>query len=326
MAAADKKAERRQFFSSVLAHGSARVISKVASAPLERVKVCLQVGRLPPGALPALRQVVAQQGGRALWRGSGAHIAGVCAGGALRLGALRTTQMWAMPGGDRQYTGLSAYGRRCAFLYAAGAGALLLAYPFDVAYTCLAADTAPQRKLRGFFHFAALAYRHHGALGLYRGLPLCLLTALPFVAVATAVHDLLAPLALSRMGQAPLPRVDHILAQNVDFGTDLPVLVRDAAPTHLYPWNLMVGAASGFAGQAVTYPLDTVRRRWQHTCSEPRSEGVPRTLRGCAERVWAEGGWRALYAGFGANAVKLVPELAVLSGTYFVINSSGFFV
>mmetsp|Transcript_99618 Transcript_99618/g.192365 ORF Transcript_99618/g.192365 Transcript_99618/m.192365 type:complete len:224 (-) Transcript_99618:6-677(-) len=223
-----------------------------------------------------------------------------------------------MPGGDWHYHGIGAYIRRCTFLYATGSAALLVAYPFDVAYTCLAADTSTQRRFRGTLHFVTHTYQTHGMLSLYRGLPLCLATAAPFVLVATAVHDFLAPVLLRRRGQAPC------VGDPASSG-DPEWLLRDGAPVHLYPWNLWVGAVSGFAGQAVTYPLDTLRRRWQHTCTSQFKEH-PATLRQCLVHIRSQGGYRVLYAGFSVNALKLLPELWVLGSVYLTLNASGSFV
>lgn len=321
--------DRRRFFAALCAHGGARVLSKVTSAPLERVKVCLQVAAAPrgdallggrrAGPIRLFADILAAQGWRSMWRGAGTHIAAGSVGGITRLGMLRTTQMWTMPGGHHQYTGLESYARRCAFLYAAGSGALLVAYPLDVAYTSLATDHAVPRRFRGFVHFVRQTLRMHGRVrglrSLYRGFPLCLATALPFVVVATGVHDVLAPHVLPNQGRAP--QIDPGAGQP----GDLFWLVRDGAPVHLFPWNLILGALAGFAGQSATYPLDTLRRNWQRSVAAPRSEG-PRTLRECAARLHAAGGLRAFYAGFGVNAVKLFPEVLVLCGAYLFINAS----
>eukprot|EP00438_Fugacium_kawagutii_P023226 Skav215520 [mRNA] locus=scaffold2213:15981:26845:- [translate_table: standard] len=109
------------------------------------------------------------------------------------------------------------------------------------------------------------------------------------------------------------------LAKNV---CDLFWLVRHGAPAHLYPWNLVVGASSGFVAQTATYPLDTLRRRWQHTCAGPRKD-MPQSLKDCAKRIYMEGGPWGFYRGWTLNSLKLLPELAVLSGVYFAINASG---
>eukprot|EP00933_Yihiella_yeosuensis_P030613 TRINITY_DN24235_c0_g1_i2.p1 TRINITY_DN24235_c0_g1~~TRINITY_DN24235_c0_g1_i2.p1 ORF type:complete len:341 (+),score=21.93 TRINITY_DN24235_c0_g1_i2:67-1089(+) len=325
--------DRRIFFGALFGHGSARVLSKIASAPLERVKVCLQVGVHPVAAaagapleqsalkrIPGyVRSILLHQGPTGFWRGAGTHVAATCLAGITRLSALRTSQMWTMPGGDHRYIGFDSYIRRCAFLYAAGATALLVAYPLDTTYTCLAADNASPRRFQGVFDFMKHTRKEHGVLSIYRGFPVCLITAIPFVAVATAVHDLLAPRLLKRMGQPP--KVDHRAAQP----GDLFWLVRDGAPAHLYPWNLIVGGVSGIIAQTATYPLDTLRRRWQHSCAGLRSES-PRSFRQCVEQIRARGEIRYLYNGVGMNAAKLFPELVVLSGVYLLINASGWFL
>lgn len=323
--AAVAKADRRLFFAAAFAHGSARVLSKVASAPLERVKICLQVAPAPAvrqayfQTPAALHGILASQGWRGLWRGSATHISAVCLGGLTRLGVLRTSQMWMMPGGGQQYEGFGAYARRCAYLYIAGVAALFVVYPLDVTYTCLAADQAQPRHYRGVVHFCRSTWREHGPIGLYRGLPLCLASAVPFILVSTAVHDVLAARFLQQMGQAP--QVDHRAVQP----GDLFWLARHGAPSHLYPWNLLVGAAAGTVAQAATYPLDTVRRRWQHSCTNRRAQ-APSSWMEVAKDIYAQRGWRGFYAGYGANLLKLAPELLVLCGVYLQINASGNFV
>ncbi|CAJ1333265.1 unnamed protein product [Effrenium voratum] len=334
-AAAD--ADRRLFFGVLLAHGYARVLSKLASAPLERIKVCRQAGDMwchlrestgrmlaEPRLKPTGQDVISSQGYRGLWRGAFTHCTASILGGIARLSALKTTQMWVMPGGNRHYQGFEGYLRRCSFLYVSGAGALMLVYPLDVAYTNLAADTGRQQQFRGAWHFLRETQRTRGILSLYRGLPLCLFTALPYICLATGLHDLLAPWLLKQMGHRPT--VDHKSLQP----GDLFWLVRNAAPAHLYPWNLVVGAASGFVAQTVTYPLDTLRRRWQFVSAGPTLKDSA-SLTDCAKSMYAAGGIRRFYDGVALNSLKLVPELlalwfAVLSGVYFVINASGNFL
>ncbi|CAJ1417585.1 unnamed protein product [Effrenium voratum] len=265
------------------------------------------------------QDVISSQGYRGLWRGAFTHCTASILGGIARLSALKTTQMWVMPGGNRHYQGFEGYLRRCSFLYVSGAGALMLVYPLDVAYTNLAADTGRQQQFRGAWHFLRETQRTRGILSLYRGLPLCLFTALPYICLATGLHDLLAPWLLKQMGHRPT--VDHKSLQP----GDLFWLVRNAAPAHLYPWNLVVGAASGFVAQTVTYPLDTLRRRWQFVSAGPTLKDSA-SLTDCAKSMYAAGGIRRFYDGVALNSLKLVPELLVLSGVYFVINASGNFL
>jgi len=310
------KSDRRVFFKTAIGHGSALLLSKAASAPLDRLKVCLQVLTGAPNVRKApvsLSSIVRLQGVTSLWRGAGIHMTGITIGAITRLRLLQTSSMWAMPGGDQSYKGVEAYVRRCVSLSSAGTIALLLAYPLDLIYTNVAAGQRPTRK------FLRHLTSEHGLLSLYRGLPLCACTVLPFVLVATGVHDCLAPFLLEKQGQAP--SVDH----NAVKPGELFWLARNAVPVHLYPWNLLVGAASGLVAQTITYPLDTVRRRWQYSCSLPRAQ-APQNCMDCARQLHAQGGFRAFYAGYGVNVVKVVPELLVLSGVYLQLTSSGAFI
>lgn len=325
---------KREFYLAVATHGGARVLSKVASAPFERMKICLQVAAPPcvpaaPAGVRSLAMVVdtvSTQGAVSLWRGSGVHVLGACVGGVMRLGMLRTSQMWAMPGGDQRYQGLGAFSRRCTFLYAAGAAALFAAYPLDTAYTCLAADRSARRRYRGFFHFSREVVRERGITSLYRGLPLCLLTAIPFVIVATGAHDVMAPSFLSQSGRPPRLVQSWKANHPETKPDDLAKILKDGALAHLFPWNLLLGTTCGFIAQSVTYPLDTIRRRWQHVCTQPTETQVVTSIRGCAETLHRDGGIRAFYAGFGFNTAKLFPELLVLCGVYQFVFKSGSWV
>ena len=60
----------------------------------------------------------------------------------------------------------------------AGAGAVTLVYPLDMAYTCLAADHTQHRRFRGVWHVFGAIRREHGFFNLYRGLPLCCLVSI----------------------------------------------------------------------------------------------------------------------------------------------------
>lgn len=325
--AAIRKIDRRLFFGTMAAHGGALVCCKIASAPLERIKICRQV--LPRTAqsshLECVRWILASQGVGSWWRGSAAHIGGISLGVCSRLSVLKTTQMWAMPGtlsDNDQYGPFEAYARRCAYLYTAGATALCVAYPLDVAYTNLAADMQQPRRFRSAWHFFSTVRRTHGILSLYRGLSLALLTAAPFIAVSTAAHDAIGARVLRSMGQSDEPVVTKAAQVQPGLSRDraLPVVV-GAGPVA----NLAVGALSGFVAQTVTYPLDTVRRRWQYACSLGPGT-TPGSYKDCLMSIWRQGGWRALYAGYAVNTAKLAPELAVLSGVYLQINSMSSFI
>jgi len=313
------KRHRQLFFTSAGAHASALLLSKLASAPLERAKICLQVGSegRPMHLKRFVREVYRNQGLPALWRGTGAHIGAISIGALVRLSVLRSSTMW-MPVRDIPYSTNEAYLLRCKFLLQSGIFAVAVSYPLDLAYTNLAADVkrkTEHRQFKNAFSFFRHVRTEHGSRHLYRGLPLCLVSAVPFVFIATGVHDLLAPSLLPDRLKGLQVDDAQDLYRNLDGFVYKPVM-------HHYPYNLVLGSIAGLTAQAVTYPLDTWRRRWQYTCSQT-SSSAPTSLMIVSRALWREGGWRAFYAGFGTNVAKLVPELCVLCGVYFAINASG---
>ena len=52
------------------------------------------------------QDVISSQGYRGLWRGAFTHCTASILGGIARLSALKTTQMWVMPGGNRHLVAL----------------------------------------------------------------------------------------------------------------------------------------------------------------------------------------------------------------------------
>ena len=70
----------------------------------------LQLGGGPAPLL--LGRLLHTEGLRGLWRGAGVHALASLLGGVARLGQLRTTQMWLMPGGHRRYQGPEGFVRR----------------------------------------------------------------------------------------------------------------------------------------------------------------------------------------------------------------------
>jgi len=70
-----------------------------------------------------------------------------------------------------------------------------------------------------------------------------------------------------------------------------------AEDANKFPGNVASGATAGLIAGAVTYPLDTLRKR--------EMMGMGRPV-----------GFRQLFAGFGLHLMKVIPEYCVLATTY----------
>lgn len=79
--------------------------------------------------------------------------------------------------------------------------------------------------------------------------------------------------------------------------------------------SLLVGAASGLLAATACYPLDTVRRRMQMAGRAYAGQ------RQALAAIWAAEGARGLYAGWGANAMKVVPQNAARLAAYEALKA-----
>ncbi|KAK2198143.1 bifunctional Mitochondrial carrier domain superfamily/Mitochondrial substrate-solute carrier [Babesia duncani] len=63
-------------------------------------------------------------------------------------------------------------------------------------------------------------------------------------------------------------------------------------PVEFYPWNVLFGSASAFAAKTITYPLDTLRLRYQHASWSLNSQAnrihsvVNQMLTKCLHKTW----------------------------------------
>lgn len=136
-----------------MAGGTTGAIAKTVVAPLERCKILFQTGRLQGGGLvPTLRLIWAREGPKGLFRGNGAMVARIIPYSAVHFGAYEEY---------RRVIGNAVYGPGGAPAHAppvldlaagaaAGASAVALTYPLDLARTRLAFRLeGPHAKKRG---------------------------------------------------------------------------------------------------------------------------------------------------------------------------------
>ena len=142
------------FLKDLAAGGAASALSKTAVAPLERVKLLLQVQDCPAAAAPAaaparpryagladaLRRIPAEQGVLSLWRGNVASVARYFPASAASFACVDTFRRAFLAGVDRREHFWRHFAGNLAAGGAAGGAALAVVYPLDFARTRLAAD------------------------------------------------------------------------------------------------------------------------------------------------------------------------------------------
>ncbi|CEM23405.1 unnamed protein product [Vitrella brassicaformis CCMP3155] len=170
----------------------------------------------------------------------------------------------------------------------AGAVAQFAIYPMEVVKTRLAAAAAGTYK--GIADCLAETYRIEGYRGLYRGLTPSLLGIVPYAGIDLACFETLKNL-WSRM---------HAYDSDVEPGVEV---------------LLACGALSSMFGQLVSYPIALTRTRLQADGmrgTQPRYTSMVDVI----QKVVSEEGVLALWRGIGPNMMKAVPAVSISWAVY----------
>ncbi|KAK2966488.1 hypothetical protein RJ640_019017 [Escallonia rubra] len=233
---------------SLVAGGVAGGVSRTAVAPLERLKILLQVQNPHSikysGTVQGLKYIWKTEGVRGLFKGNGTNCARIVPNSAVKFFSYEQASkgilwLYRRESGneDAELTPLLRLGAGAC----AGIIAMSATYPMDMVRGRLTVQgaTSPQQ-YRGIAHALSTVYREEGARALYKGWLPSVIGVVPYVGLNFAVYESL----------------KDWLIKSRPFG-----LVEDTELS--VPIKLACGAAAGTVGQTVAYPLDVIRRRMQ---------------------------------------------------------------
>lgn len=286
----------------LVAGALAGVVTKTATAPLERVKILMQVegmtatsGRRASavararelsrlGVWQTMVRVFEREGVRGLYKGNGANVLRVAPTYALKFAFNdRIRAAFARPGqtgGDISAARLLASGTFAGLMQAT------ITYPLETIRTRLTVGGTLGEPYRGVADCARRTVAREGVGALYKGIAVTWLTGGPYVGIQMSLFTLLQ----RRYGR--------------ERGDPLAV-----------PFKLVCGAAAGLVAQTVTFPGDTVRRRMQTN----GANGEPRVYSSsldCVRQIVRKEGAAALFSGLRANAIRAVPGAAIQFAAY----------
>ena len=284
----------------ILAGGLAGLVSRFCIAPLDVVKIRLQLqthslsdplshrtvqGPIYKGILPTLRTIVSEEGVTGLWKGNiPAELLYVCYGGVQFTSYRALSQLQA----ELPYRLPSSVE---SFISGAGAGAFATAvtYPLDLLRTRFAAQ-GTDKIYKSLIASVTDIARDEGPRGLFQGLSAAVGQIVPYMGLFFASYEVI----------------------RLQLGTvDMPFGSGDATAGIL---------ASTFAKTAV-FPLDLVRKRLQvqgPTRSKYVHRNIPeyRGVLSALQTILQSEGIRGLYRGLTVSLVKAAPASAVTMWTY----------
>jgi len=283
MAQQDTKAIAIGFLKDLLVGGTSAAISKTAVAPIERVKLLLQVqdastqikaGEKYKGIVDCFVRVTKEQGFASLWRGNLANVIRYFPTQALNFafkdkykqifvaGIDKKTQFW------RFFFGNLASGG------AAGATSLCFVYPLDFARTRLAADigkSGGDRQFNGLKDCLSKIYKSDGLRGLYRGFNVSVQGIIIYRASYFGCFDTAKSFVPAKFQRNVI--LSWMIAQTVT-------------------------VCSGI----LSYPFDTVRRRMM--MQSGRSDILYKNTIDCWKKIYVQEGGKAFFKGAFSNVLR----------------------
>jgi len=283
MASGKKLADPVEFMKDFVAGGISAAISKTTVAPIERVKLLLQVQHVSKqitkenqykGMIDCFVRIPKEQGFLSFWRGNMANVIRYFPTQALNFafkdkyktvflgGVDKHTQFW------RYFMGNLASGG------AAGATSLCFVYPLDFARTRLAADVGKgnaEREFSGLANCLAKIFKSDGLGGLYRGFGVSVQGIIIYRAAYFGFFD-------TAKGMLPDPK-------------NTPLVIS---------WAI-AQTVTTIAG-IVSYPFDTVRRRMM--MQSGRADKMYKNTIDCWGKIYKSEGGKAFFKGAFSNVLR----------------------
>uniref|UniRef100_A0A7N1A4A6 EF-hand domain-containing protein n=1 Tax=Kalanchoe fedtschenkoi TaxID=63787 RepID=A0A7N1A4A6_KALFE len=265
----------------LIAGGIAGAASRTATAPLDRLKVVLQVQTTKASIMPAVKKIWTEGRFVGFFRGNGLNVVKVAPESALRFYSYELFKgLVADAQGQESKADIGATGRLLAG-GAAGAVAQTFIYPLELVKTRLQTTKCES----GLGALTRDILVHEGPRGFYRGLIPSVMGIVPYAGIDLAAYE-----SLKEMSKK------YILADKKEPG---PLV------------QLSCGTVSGALGATCVYPLQVIRTRMQADNSyNGMADVIRKTLR--------KEGFLGFYKGILPNMLKVVPSASI---TYMVYES-----
>ncbi|KAJ9598293.1 hypothetical protein L9F63_011033 [Diploptera punctata] len=269
-----------QWWRHLMAGGIAGAVSRTCTAPLDRLKVYLQVhGSKQVGVKSCLKHLLKEGGVWSLWRGNGMNVVKIAPESAIKFMAYEQAKKLIRGNNTRD---LSIYERFVAGSLAGGISQTVI-YPLEVMKTRLALRKTGEYS--SILDAATKMYRKGGWRTFYKGYVPNLLGIIPYAGIDLAVYETIKNSYLRQHNNGETPSVFLLLA---------------------------CGTVSSTCGQVCSYPLALVRTRLQ--AQVVTNVGQPQemcSMMGIIRNIIQRDGLLGLYRGITPNFMKVAPAVSI---------------
>lgn len=277
--------DTKSFMKDFMAGGISAAISKTCVAPIERVKLILQVqaaskqisaDKQYKGIVDTLIRIPKEQGFFSYWRGNLANVIRYFPTQALNFAFKDVYKNMFMAGIDKNKEFWKYFAGNLASGGAAGATSLCFVYPLDYARTRLGADVGKgtaDRQYNGLLDCLVKTAKSDGIIGMYRGFIVSVQGIIIYRATYFGFFD-------TAKGMLPDPK-------------NTPFIVSFA----------IAQAVTTFAG-ITSYPFDTVRRRMMMQSGRAKSDMMYSGTLDCWVKIMKNEGPTAFFKGAFSNVLR----------------------
>lgn len=260
----------------LVAGGIAGSVSRTATAPLDRLKVMLQVygSKTEMRLLDGMWNMIKEGGIRSLWRGNGTSVVKIAPESAFKFAAYEEIKRLMVGESGKEIT----VKERFAAGSIAGAIAQTAIFPMEVVKTRLAISTTGQ--YTGLLDCGLKILKKEGIRSFYRGYLPNLIGIIPYAGIDLTIYETLKLMYLRNHPDRKDPGVIVLL---------------------------LCGSVSSTCGQLASYPLALIRTRLQAQATED-AKGGPMAL---AKNIIKTEGLKGLYRGLLPNFIKVLPAVSI---------------
>jgi len=279
------------FAKDFIAGGVSAAISKTCVAPIERVKLLLQVQHASKqitkdmqykGMIDCFVRIPKEQGVMAFWRGNLANVIRYFPTQALNFAFKDKYKAIFLSGVDKKKNPGKFFLGNLASGGAAGATSLCFVYPLDFARTRLAADigkSGAEREFNGLGHCLTKIFKTDGIMGLYRGFGVSVQGIIIYRACFFGIYD----------------TVRGLIPKPAEMGLSF-------LPDIVFAW--MIAQTVTTVSGIISYPFDTVRRRLMMQSGRKGGEVMYKGTLDCWRKIAANEGTGAFFKGAFSNILR----------------------
>lgn len=266
------------WWKQLVAGAMAGAVSRTGTAPLDRMKVLMQVHASKSNQISLVggfRQMISEGGLSSLWRGNGINVLKIAPETAIKFMAYEQYKRLLTSEGQKIET-------HCRFMAGslAGATAQTAIYPMEVLKTRLTLRKTGQYS--GMLDCAKNILKNEGVKAFYKGYIPNLLGIIPYAGIDLAVYESLKNTWLSYHKDSTNPGVLVLLG---------------------------CGTISSTCGQLASYPLALVRTRMQAQASLGAADQP--SMNTLMKKIVAKEGFFGLYRGILPNFMKVIPAVSI---------------